>query len=163
MSQSCQYCCLTPNKLTTQSDRKHLSWAQYIHNDIKTGTKYNCIRFSVMVSGYTLKMVCIYDSAERLFICCKMSKYFYLCLLNGGINSAEVSFPGYVVYRQDRRDTHYGIGRWVLLYVRDESVSVGKSQLQRPFVSSVWCDLYTDNSKRSSSVIKHWCIFLPVS
>ncbi|PIK38793.1 hypothetical protein BSL78_24371 [Apostichopus japonicus] len=40
--------------------------------------------------------------------------------LREDIDSAEVSHPGYVVYRQDRRDTHNGVGGGVLLYVRDD-------------------------------------------
>ncbi|PIK54725.1 endonuclease-reverse transcriptase [Apostichopus japonicus] len=73
--------------------------------------------------------------------------------LREDIDSAEVSHPGYVVYRQDRRDTHNGVGGGVLLYVRDDIVSVEKSQLQGSFVNSVWCELSTNNSKRSRDVI----------
>ena len=31
-------------------------------------------------------------------------------LLNDAINTAEISYPGYVVYRQDRVDTHRYFG-----------------------------------------------------
>ncbi|PIK44044.1 hypothetical protein BSL78_19090 [Apostichopus japonicus] len=44
--------------------------------------------------------------------------------LREDIDNAEVSHPGYVVYRQDRRDTHNGVGGGVLLYFRDDIVSV---------------------------------------
>lgn len=40
------------------------------------------------------------------------------------INSAEVYYPGYVVYRQDRRDTHNVIGGGVLLYCNVDSLCI---------------------------------------
>ncbi|PIK40492.1 hypothetical protein BSL78_22653 [Apostichopus japonicus] len=79
--------------------------------------------------------------------------------LREDIDSAEVSHPGYVVYRQDRRDTHNGVGGGVLLYVRDDIVSVEKSQLQGSFVNSVWCELSTNNSKRSRDVITDGVVY----
>ena len=66
--------------------------------------------------------------------------------LRDDIDSAEISYPGYVVYRQDRRDTHKGFGGGVSLYVKDDIVSIEKPELQGSFVNSVWCELTINNS-----------------
>ena len=73
--------------------------------------------------------------------------------LNDDYSDAEFTIPGYVMYRQDRMDTHRGFGGGVLLYVKGELNSIEREDLQGNFTNSVWCEIQMGRKKNSPLII----------
>ena len=73
--------------------------------------------------------------------------------LNDDYSDAGFTIPGYVMYRQDRMDTHRGFGGGVLLYVKGELNSIEREDLQGNFTNSVWCEIQMGRKKNSPLII----------